>query len=73
MSQIASKAVALVVMMEMLQWRPYTAAELAQRLGVSHRTVNRYLLDLQGELIRYPLVTCDDDRYAHMEIATGKR
>lgn len=42
-------------MAQMLQDRPFTTAELAERFGVSHRTIRRDLLILRGEPYYLPL------------------
>lgn len=67
-SRGASKALCLVRLMELLRDRPYRAAELAERLGVHHRTVNRYLNDLAGAPLYYP-VYFDGERWAHINAA----
>ena len=60
-----SKALCLVYMMELLRDRPYRAAELAERLGVHHRTVNRYLNDLSGPPLYFP-VFLDGDTWTYL-------
>ncbi len=52
------RAVRLMRLVELLEARPWRSSELARELGVSQRTINRDLLDLQSEPLRKPLV-CD--------------
>jgi predicted DNA-binding transcriptional regulator YafY len=50
------KAIRLLMLCDMLCARSWTARELAMALGVSKRTIERDLLDLQGEPLSLPLM-----------------
>jgi predicted DNA-binding transcriptional regulator YafY len=50
------RAVRLVRMIQLLQRQSWRARELAEYFGVSHRTVNRDILDLQSWPLRVPLI-----------------
>jgi predicted DNA-binding transcriptional regulator YafY len=57
MSIATKKAVRLLWLRDcLLAGNQHTASELAQRLGVSQRTIQRDLEDLQAEPLRVPLV-----------------
>ena len=53
------RAARLLALREMLFVRAYTAAELADRLGVSQRTIYRDLVDLQLWPLNIALSRCD--------------
>ncbi len=53
------RAARLLALREMLFVRAYTAAELAERCGVSERTIYRDLLDLQIPPLNVALQCCD--------------
>ena len=66
MSRATARALRLVVLMAVLYDRRQTAADLAMRLGVRHRTINRDLLDLQGAPLYLPL-TSEDDTWGYVD------
>ena len=66
MSRATKNALRLIVEMGLMLDRRYSAAEMAGRLCVDHRTVNRDLLDLQGDPLYLPL-TNEDDTWGYME------
>jgi len=51
-----SRAFRLIELMRLLNQRCYTTEELAEHFGVSERTIQRDLLDIQGEPLRYPVI-----------------
>ena len=53
--------------MQALRERAYTTAELAERFGVSQRTIQRDLLDIQGGVYYFPLVCQNRQEYKAME------
>ena len=55
-----AKAVALVHLRDMLQGAPLRSNEIAERLGVSSRTAQRYVRDLEGAPLYTPL--CAEER-----------
>jgi predicted DNA-binding transcriptional regulator YafY len=59
------RALRLLILMVLLEDRPYTSAELAVVLCVTRRTITKDLRDLQGEPLYYPLV-CDRNRWRRM-------
>ena len=44
------RATRLLLIIQLLRDRPYTCEEIAERCGVSERTIRRDLLDLQSDL-----------------------
>lgn len=55
--RVGQKAVRLVALMRLFeQRRSWSSAELAKRLGVHQRTMQRDLLDLQSYPLYFPLV-----------------
>ena len=58
----ACRAIRLITMIHLMRERSWCVPELAERLGVSTRTVWRDLATLQDEPLRVPLVT-DDGRW----------
>ena len=50
------RATRLLLIIQLLRERPYTCEALAERCGVSERTIRRDLLDLQCDL-RVPVTT----------------
>lgn len=60
MTQTHRKAIRLVKLITVFQSRRvYSVADLAIMLSVHRNTVRRYLADLQGEELRFPL--CSDE------------
>jgi predicted DNA-binding transcriptional regulator YafY len=51
-----SKAMRLLKIKQLLEDRPMTVKELADRCDVSRRTIQQDLLELQGEPMRLPVV-----------------
>jgi len=51
-----SRALRLIEMIRMLEARSWSKQEMGDRLGVSLRTIERDLLDLQSEPLYVPLV-----------------
>ena len=56
--------VRLLSIMRLLRDRPLTAGELAEKFGVSKRTIQRNLLTLQGEPLCVPIVESDWKEHA---------
>ena len=56
MSDAMKRAVRLLRIIELLRERAHTTDELADRLRVSQRTIQRDLADLQGDPLYAPLV-----------------
>jgi len=50
------RAIRLLAIAFALRERPYTARELGERFGVSQRSIERDLEDLQAEPLRLPLM-----------------
>lgn len=64
MPTTVNKAVRLVYLRDQfVAGSRYTARELSDRLGVSQRTIERDLLDLQSEPLRVPLIRDIDWRW----------
>ena len=63
--QSCSRAVRLIAMLELLRARPrgILSREIAEQLGVSQRTVQRDLADVQDEPLRAPLYQDEDWRW----------
>lgn len=51
-----SKAMRLLKIKQLLEDRPMTVKELAQRCNVSERTIRDDLLEVQGDPMRLPVV-----------------
>jgi len=58
------RAARLIQIMQALKERCYSTEELAERFGVSPRTIRKDLLDIQGEPLYFPVIS----RYVWQEI-----
>jgi len=56
-TQPVRRAARLVYIMQLLDLRPYTVDDLAERCGVTRRVIFSDLAVLQDEPIRYPVVS----------------
>lgn len=66
-----ARAVRLIEMIRLLEARGWRKRELAKRLGIGLRTIERDLLDIQGEPLYVPLVQ-DRGRWRVMVGASGQ-
>ena len=71
--QSCSRAVRLIAMLQLIRVRPngITSRQIAEQLGVSQRTVQRDLADVQDEPLRAPLWQDEDYRWRFVERRTG--
>lgn len=60
---VLAKAARLIAEIQLLETRAYTAAELAQTLGVHKRSIQRDLAALQAEPLYVPLTVDDEWRW----------
>lgn len=69
--RVGLRAVRLIALMQLFEQRgTWSSAELAERMGVTQRTIQRDLLDLQSYPLYFPLVEDERGRYARVN---GKR
>ncbi len=64
------RAVRLVQLIDLLRDRCYTTDELAERFGVSQRTIQKDLYDLTGDPLYVPLV--DRHVWQHAELCCAR-
>lgn len=57
------RAMRLLRLLDLLRERGWTTQELAERFGVSQRTIQRDILDLQGHPVYAPLITRTETRW----------